>query len=96
MTWLIDILKIYLKEFLLLKHYVMNNLIQQKIGGITDINAQLLQLFINSLIKRLWAGAVKITPKKKKKLAKELQKTITKKVEKQKVHSSFIDNIWGC
>ena len=72
----------------------MNNLIQQKIGGITDINAQLLQLFINSLTKRLWAGAVKITPKKK--LAKELQKTITKKVEKQKVHSSFIDNIWGC
>ena len=31
----------------------------------------------------------------KKRLNKELQKPIIRKFEKPKVHSSFIDNIWG-
>ena len=30
-----------------------------------------------------------------KELAEELHKPITRKFEKQKVHSSFQDNIWG-
>ena len=29
-------------------------------------------------------------------LAEELYKPITRKFKKNKVHSSFIDNIWGC
>ena len=29
-------------------------------------------------------------------LAKELHEPIIKKFEKRKVHSSLIDNIWGC
>ena len=32
---------------------------------------------------------------KPKKLAEELHKTIIRKFEKRKVHSSFKDNIWG-
>ena len=28
-------------------------------------------------------------------LTEELQKPITRKVKKKKVHSAFIDNIWG-
>ena len=32
---------------------------------------------------------------KKKQLSKELQKAIIKKFEKRKVHSCFLDNIWG-
>ena len=32
---------------------------------------------------------------KNKELAKELQKPIIRKFEKGKVHSTFIDNIWG-
>ena len=30
-----------------------------------------------------------------KELAKELHKPIIRKFEKQKVHSHFVDNIWG-
>ena len=30
-----------------------------------------------------------------KELAEELHKTILRKFEKRKVHSRFIDNIWG-
>ena len=29
-------------------------------------------------------------------LAEELYKPITRKFKKSKVHSSFLDNIWGC
>ena len=39
------------------------------------------------------SAAIKIAPNKE--LAKELHKPINKKFEKWKVHSSFIDNIWG-
>ena len=31
-----------------------------------------------------------------KELAEELHKPIIRKVKKRKVHSPFIDNIWGC
>ena len=40
-------------------------------------------------------GAVKHETIQNKELAKELQKTIIRKFEKRKVHSSFIFNIWG-
>ena len=47
----------------------------------------LLQWFINFLIKKLQV--------KKQKLAEELDKPTIRKFKKRKVHSSFIDNIWG-
>ena len=37
----------------------------------------------------------KFFDKKNKKLAEELHKQIIKKFKKRKVHSTFIDNIWG-
>ena len=45
--------------------------------------------------KKTAGGAVKNKIMPNKKLAKELHKSIIRKLEKQKVHSSFIDNIWG-
>ena len=39
-------------------------------------------------------GAVKSEIAQNKELAKELHQPIIKTFEKQKVHSSFIDNIW--
>ena len=40
-------------------------------------------------------GAIKNEIMSNKELAEELHKAINKKFEKTKVHSSFIDNIWG-
>ena len=69
------------------KYDVIKHLILVKIQNIMDINADLLQWYVNFLIKNL----VKIALNKK--LAKELQKPIIRKFEKWKVHSPFIDNI---
>ena len=55
----------------------------------------LLEWFINFLIKETSGGAVKNEITQSKKLAEELQKPIIRKFKKRKVHSSFIDNIWG-
>ena len=50
-----------------------------------DINEDLHQWFINFLIKSFFD----------KELAEELHKLIIKNFNKRKVHSPFIDNIWG-
>ena len=49
-----------------------------------DINMCLLQCSINVLIKNIPSAV----------LGEELQKPITRKLNKRKVHSPFIDNIW--
>ena len=61
-----------------------------------DMNTDLLQWFISLLIKRL-LNRNKGTENnsKNKEFAEELRKPIIRKFEKEKVHSSFIDNIWG-
>ena len=59
-----------------------------------DINADLLQWFINLLIKNVW-WKVKNEISSNKELAEELHKPIIRKFNKRKVHSPFIDNIWG-
>ena len=41
------------------------------------------------------SGAVQNEIMQNEELAKELCKQIIRKFEKRKVHSSFIDNIWG-
>ena len=46
-------------------------------------------------VNKFAGGAVKNQNTSNKALAKELHKLIVKKVEKRKVYSSFIDNIWG-
>ena len=44
-------------------------------------------------VKKTSGGAVKIAPNNE--LVKYLHKPLIKKIGKQKVHSHFIDNIWG-
>ena len=43
----------------------------------------------------LASSGIKNENKKKKKLAAELHKPFIRICKKRKVHSSFIDNIWG-
>ena len=57
-----------------------------------DINKDLLQWFINILIKKTYGSGIKNISNKE--LAEELHKPIIRNVNKRKVHSSFIDNIW--
>ena len=45
--------------------------------------------------KKISGGTVKNQIIPKKELAEELHKPIIRKFEKRKVHSPFIDNIWG-
>ena len=58
-----------------------------------DINVDLLQWFINSLIKKTSGSGSKNISNKE--LAEELHKPIIRNFNKRKVHSPFIDNIWG-
>ena len=84
-----EILRIYLEEQLLLKYYVKKHLKLRKIQNMIDIKEDLLQWFINS------GDGIKNENILDQKLAEELHKPFTRKLEKRKVHSWFIDNIWG-
>ena len=74
-------------------------LILLQIPNRMDINADLLQWFINILIKKIATVANKPAVKNEnisnKELAAELHKPIIRKLKKRKVHSLLIDNIWG-
>ena len=74
---------------------MIKHLMWLKIRNMIDVNADLLQWFINSLIKKSSGRDIKNENVSNKKLAEELHKPITRKLKKRKVHSSFIDNIWG-
>ena len=74
---------------------MIKHLMLLKIRDMIDVNADLLQWFINSLIKKSSDRDIKTENVSNKKLAEELHKPITRKFKKRKVHSSFIDNIWG-
>ena len=74
---------------------MIKHLMLLKIRNLIDVNADLLQWFINSLIKKSSGRDIKNENVSNKKLAEELHKPITRKFKKRKVHSSFIDNIWG-
>ena len=58
-----------------------------------DIKEVQLQWFIAFLINKTAGGADKNEIVQNKELAEELHKTVARKFEKEKVHSSFIDNI---
>ena len=73
---------------------MIKHLMLLKIRDMIDVNADLLQWFINSLIKKSSGRDIKTENVSNKKLAEELHKPITRKFKKRKVHSSFIDNIW--
>ena len=83
-----EILKIYREEHLEIKYNMI------KIQNMMDIKEVLLQWLINFLIRSQQVVLLKMKLSQKK-LAEELHKTIIRKFEKRKVHSSFKDNIWG-
>ena len=60
-----------------------------------DIKKVLLQLLINFFDKKTPGGLVKNENMSNKELAEELHKPFITKFKERKVHSSFIDNIWG-
>ena len=60
-----------------------------------DINEDLLQWSMIFLIKKASANGIKNENISNKKLVEELHKTIFRKFQKRKVHSTFLDNIWG-
>ena len=60
-----------------------------------DINMDLLQLFINLLIKKISGSGIKNEKNLKKEIAEELNTPIIRNFNKKEVHLSFIDNIWG-
>ena len=60
-----------------------------------DINVDLLQWFINFFDKKASGSGIKNKNIPKKQLAEELHKSVIRKFNKRKIHSSFIDNIQG-
>ena len=90
-------LKIYLEEQLLIKYYVIEHFLLPQNPKQDGYQRSLTSSFSTS------GGAVnsEIMPNQRpsglatKQLAKESHKPIIRTFEKRKVHSSFIDNIWG-
>ena len=91
-----EMLIIYLEQQLLTNCYVIKHLILLKIQNMMHFSVDLLQWFIIFSIRSpLSGGAVKSETMLNQQLAEKLNKPIIRKLEKQKVHSSFVDNIWG-
>ena len=84
MTCIVEILKIKLEEKLLMKFCVIKHLILLKIQNMMDIYVDVLQWFINFLIKKTSGGAIKNKIMSDKELAEELQKPIIRKFKKEK------------
>ena len=60
-----------------------------------DINVDLFQWYISISKKKNSGNGIKNENISNKQLAEELHKSIIKKFQKKKVHSNFIDYIWG-
>ena len=103
MRWLMGILMICLEGQLPIKYYVIMDLILLKIQNLKNINADLLQLFVNGLKKCFLVVLLKEELRQTSVLQTEicdnqlkiLHKPIIRNFEKQKVYSSFKDNIWS-
>ena len=94
MTWLMEILKISLEEQLLIKYCIIKHLILLKFQNMMDIKEVcFFWWFINVL--SISGEAVKNEIVSSKELAEQLHKPIIRKINKGKVHLSFIVNIWG-
>ena len=59
------------------------------------INMGLLQWSLNFLINENFGSGIRNKNISNRELAKELHKSIIRKFKKRKIHSPFIDNIWG-
>ena len=80
------ILKIYIDEQLLIKHYVKKHLILLKIQNMMDIQVDLLQWPINFLIKKLQVETVQNKITSNKELAEELHKLLQDLIKEKYTH----------
>ena len=60
-----------------------------------DINVKLASIVYKCFDKKTSGSGIKNENVSNKEFAEELPKSIIRKFKKRKVHSSFIDNIWG-
>ena len=74
---------------------MIKHLILIKIQNMIDIKGVPASMVYKCLIKRLQVEPIKNKIMSNKELAEELHKPNIRKFEKRKVHSPFIDNIWG-
>ena len=88
-----EILRIKLEEKLLINHYLIKHLILLKIHD--GYQRGLASIVYKYFDKKTSGGGIKNEKTSNKELAEELRKPIVRKFNKQKVHSSFISNIWG-
>ena len=95
MTWLIEILKTWLEEQLLIKYCVIKHLILLRIQNMMNIKEILLQWSKNFLIKKTAGTGIKNENMSDRRTKEELYKPIIRKFKKGKVQSPFIDNIWA-
>ena len=95
MICFMEILKIYLQEQFLIKYYVIKHLILPKTPTYDGQQRGLASMVSMLFDKKSSQSAVKNANMSNQELARKLHKPIIRKCEKQKVHSSFIDNIRG-
>ena len=84
-----------IEEQLLIKYYIIKDLILLKIQKMMEINVDLLQWSIDFLIKKTCGGTVKNWNISNKELVEDLHEPIVRKFNERRIHSPFIDNICG-
>ena len=75
--------------------HLIKHLIMLKIINMIDVNAGIYHRFINFFDKEFSGSSAKSETMPNQGLAEEWHKPVITKFEKQKVYSSFKDNIWG-
>ena len=101
MTWLMDILKIYQEEQLLITYYVIKHLPLLKIydGYQRGLVSKVYKFFdkksSGDSVTCTNKSAIKSKIMLKQQLAEELHKPIIRKFEKRRISYFFTSNIWG-
>ena len=95
MTWLMEILKTWLEEQLLIKYCIDKAFNIAKNSKYDGCQCGLTSMVYKFFDKKNSGGTLKNENISNKELAEELHKPTIRKLEKRKVHSPFVDNIWG-
>ena len=88
-----EILRICLEEQLLIKNYVIKHLMLLKIQNMMDINADFLQWFTDTLIKKPSGGAAKNKIMSNQELPEELHKPFVL-LDNRRIAQTSYQNIW--
>ena len=95
MTRLMEVLKIYLEEQLLMEYCIIKHLILLKIQNMMGYQHGLASMVYNFFDKKSFVSDLKGEIMLNQELAEELHKPIIRKFKKQKVYIYFKVNIWG-